>query len=135
MANGHKLTVDDFICAWVAAEEMRKLGCGLVQEGLFGQVGDSSIDNNKVFHHADLGCGCGSVLMTLAWVCPTVIRSHGVEADALCGRGLLWNLGHDGSDSSHHFQLSHEDLRTWNGGNLAPLGNTTVFPVRSVCCE
>ena len=70
--------------------------------------------------------------MTLAWAFPKVIRSHGVEAQTishdLCRRGLLWNLGQDGSDPSHSVQLSHEDLRTWNGGNLAPFDLITGTP-------
>ncbi len=129
LANGHKLTVDDFLCAWMASEEMRKRGYGLAKEGIFGQLEGS---NNKIFHHADIGCGCGSVLMTLAWAFPKVIRSHGVEAQAisydLCRRGLLWNLGEDGSDPSHAVQLSHDDLRSWSGGSLVPFDLITGTP-------
>jgi tRNA1(Val) A37 N6-methylase TrmN6 len=139
LANGHKLTVDDFICAWVAAEEMRKRGYGLVTTGMFGQLGmegtdkDASSNNKTLFHHADIGCGCGSVLMTLAWAFPEVIRSHGVEAQAvsfdLCRRGLQWNLGVDGSSPlDHTVQLSHADLRTWSGGSLAPYDLITGTP-------
>jgi tRNA1(Val) A37 N6-methylase TrmN6 len=123
LANGHKLTVDDFICAWVAAEEMRNRGYG-VATGNFGQtvVNGDDKHRSKTFRHADIGCGCGSVLMTLAWAFPNTIQSHGVEAQQvsfqLCQRGLLWNLGVDGSSASEHrVRVSHQDLRSWDGGD------------------
>eukprot|EP00934_Nitzschia_sp_Nitz4_P007005 Nitzschia sp. Nitz4//scaffold311_size21207//12984//14279//NITZ4_008623-RA/size21207-processed-gene-0.52-mRNA-1//-1//CDS//3329547389//6995//frame0 len=115
LANGHKLTVDDFLCAWVAAKEMRKRGFG-VETGKFGQVPQDPV---KKFLHADIGCGCGSVLMMMLWAFPNSIQSHGVEAQQvsydLCRRGLLWNLGTDGVQETSRVQLSHQDLREWAG--------------------
>ena len=54
LTSGHKLTVDDFFCAWVAVVQTR------------------SILNPKKqqLQYVDLGCGCGSVLMHLAWAFP-----------------------------------------------------------------
>jgi tRNA1(Val) A37 N6-methylase TrmN6 len=148
LANGHKLTVDDFLCAWYAALEMRRRGYGVQQQqqqpqgdgdgglgsGMFGQSPPSNDDSSdkKVFHHADLGCGCGSVLMTMAWAFPNTIRSHGVEAQEvsfdLCRRGLQFNLGQNGSDPSHTVQLTHADLREWDGGSLKPYDVITGTP-------
>jgi tRNA1(Val) A37 N6-methylase TrmN6 len=110
LANGHKLTVDDFVCAWVAAEEMRSAGLG-PKSGAFGSTGTSSSAQKK-FQHVDIGCGCGSVLMTLAWAFPNLIISHGVEAQKvsfdLCQRGLEFNLG-----KYHAAYLKNQDLRSW----------------------
>jgi tRNA1(Val) A37 N6-methylase TrmN6 len=136
LANGHKLTVDDFLCAWYAAQEMRRRGYGVVGErGRFGHVPPTTDGTNqeyKTFHHADIGCGCGSVLMTMAWAFPKTIRSHGVEAQNvsfdLCRRGLQFNLGQDGSDPTHTVQLSHSDLREWDGGSLQPYHVITGTP-------
>ena len=142
LANGHKLTVDDFICAYVASVEMRKLGYG-VQNGQFGQVPpDVSKDSISTFKHADIGCGCGSVLMTILWAFPKSIRSYGVEAQQvsyeLCRRGIKWNLGIDvntsdtpaasGGDDYPIVQLKHQDLRSWDGGNMAPYNLITGTP-------
>lgn len=119
LAGGHKLTVDDFVCAYVAAKEMKQ------RKNInraFGATPDFAGEaSSSSFSHADIGCGCGSVLMTLAWAFPGSIRSYGVEAQAvsyrLCRRGLLWNLGQDGSKEDHLVRVSHDDLRTWNGEN------------------
>ena len=154
LANGHKLTVDDFLCAWYTAQELRRRGYG-VGKGMFGQVPlppppspaatatpsssdcdasnhNQNDDDYKTFHHADIGCGCGSVLMTMAWAFPNTIRSHGVEAQQvsfdLCRRGLQFNLGQDGSDPSHTVQLTHSDLREWDGGSLRPYHVITGTP-------
>jgi tRNA1(Val) A37 N6-methylase TrmN6 len=135
MAHGNKLTVDDFICAWVAAEEMRKRGYGLPTkkndavrasisgEPMFGMTRPQSDDgsrNTSQFTHADLGTGCGSVLMTIAWAFCGQVRSVGVEAQTisfgLLRRGLEWNLGIDGTRDGDTFRILKEDLRTWNGG-------------------
>jgi tRNA1(Val) A37 N6-methylase TrmN6 len=111
LANGHKLTVDDFVCAWVAAEEMRSRGFG-PSSGSFGK----SVHSERTFKHLDCGCGCGSVLMTMAWAFPGSIKSSGVEAQEisfdLCKRGLEFNLGRD-----HPVSLFHEDFRTWKPGS------------------
>jgi len=162
LANGHKLTVDDFLCAWYAAKELRNRGYGVFKSndndddettaGMFGQLppppspvssdddpnttnsNDDVKDHNKtkIFHHADIGCGCGSVLMTMAWAFPQTIRSHGVEAQEvsfdLCRRGLQFNLGQDGSHPSHTVQLTHSDLRTWDGGSRRPYDVITGTP-------
>ena len=130
LAAGHKLTVDDFICAWVACTEMRALGFGGV--GTFGTrkappTGGSSAPPQS-FTHADIGCGCGSVLMTLAWAFPQAIVSRGVEAQAvsfdLLQRGLAWNTGVDGSDDREDatLRVEHIDLRKWDGGAIGSTG-------------
>lgn len=130
LASGHKLTVDDFLCAWYTAKEVRRRGYGVQDGTMFGQV--PTVESPKIFHHADIGCGCGSVLMTLLWGFPRSIRSHGVEAQAvsfdLCRRGLQFNVGEDGSQESHTAQLIHEDLRDWDGGGLAPYDVITGTP-------
>jgi tRNA1(Val) A37 N6-methylase TrmN6 len=128
LANGHKLTVDDFMCAWVAAKELRGNSASDTKLCFGGQTTHNHNDHRCV-RHVDLGCGCGSVLMTLAWAFPNNMQSVGVEAQRvsydLCRRGLLWNLGHDGTtshedddhaDDNHHHRvrLVHSDLRTWN---------------------
>ena len=53
VANGNKLTVDDFICAYVAAQEMRKRGYGIqdddnVVKTTYGEImfGGIQSDNN-----------------------------------------------------------------------------------------
>lgn len=134
IAAGNKLTVDDFVCAWVAAEEVRKRGYGgktpLLPRGgggstgtddeanpetadptwMFGEnaVGEetatvggngstgSSTGGDPLFHHADLGTGCGSVLLMLAWAFRKDIASVGIEAQSVsfqCARrGLEWNV-------------------------------------------
>ena len=126
LANGHKLTVDDFICAYVASLTMRERGYG-PKEGMFGTK-PTKPSNNKLFKHADLGCGCGSVLMTLAWAFPESILSHGVEAQAvsfsLCKRGLAFNLG----ESQDIVRLSHDDFRNWEGGDRQPFDLITGTP-------
>ena len=35
---------------------------------------------------------------------------------SLCRRGLRWNLGADGTGAADVVQVSHADLRTWDGG-------------------
>jgi len=156
IADGNKLTVDDFVCAWVAAEEMRKRGHGnhlhsenpVIQrcnlddrcndEKMFG--GKKSIERqhkrkpfdenqqnlserkNHRFNHADIGTGCGSVLMTIAWAFFGEIRSIGVEAQPISfnclRRGLEWNLGRDGTTSTDVVQIRQIDLRNWDGNGL-----------------
>jgi len=153
IADGNKLTVDDFVCAWVAAEEMRKRGYGAQlhrknvaiiscnddgrsNEGqMFGgrhnkekQLKNEQFDgtnqhnfenNNHRFNHADIGTGCGSVLMICAWAFLGEIRSIGVEAQSISfdclRRGLEWNLGRDGTSSKDVVQIRQNDLRTWDG--------------------
>ena len=131
IAAGNKLTVDDFVCAWVAAEEVRKRGYGgktprlplgggstgtsddanpetTDQTWMFGEnavgeetatVGGTSNGSTGAgpsFHHADLGTGCGSVLLMLAWAFGKDIASVGIEAQSVsfqCARrGLEWNV-------------------------------------------
>jgi tRNA1(Val) A37 N6-methylase TrmN6 len=139
LANGHKLTVDDFICAWVAAKEVQSRGEYARDYKYFGC--ETATYNNKSFRHVDLGCGCGSVLMTLAWAFPNM-QSVGVEAQRvsydLCRRGLLWNLGHDGTsqeeeEEEHNHQhsrvrLVHSDLRTWNSSHSQKFHLVTGTP-------
>ena len=122
LAAGHKLTVDDFICAWVASEEMRDRGVG-PRTGMFGTLNPPGSQHNSMFTHADIGCGCGSVLMTLAWAFPGSIISRGVEAQAvsfdLLQRGLAWNTGANGSAKNTNMHVENKDLRSWDGGNIA----------------
>ena len=85
LSNGHKLTVDDFICSWLATKEMNRFI-------------SSSNHVNRQLLHADLGCGCGSVLMHIAWAFPPKqLKCIGIEAQkvshSLCSRGIQWNLG------------------------------------------
>jgi hypothetical protein len=152
IADGNKLTVDDFVCAWVAAEEMRKRGYGahLHRENatikdcdddnrcddgkMFGgrivnHLKDDQPDgthqsnfaenNGHRFNHADIGTGCGSVLMMIAWAFLGEIQSIGVEAQSISfnclQRGLEWNLGRDGTFSKDVVQIRQNDLRTWDG--------------------
>eukprot|EP00466_Bigelowiella_natans_P019002 jgi/Bigna1/67932/fgenesh1_pg.5_\ len=131
LAAGHKLTVDDFICAWVAAREMRDRGYG---GPAFGQTPILCPSSSKIkkFRHADIGCGCGSVLMTLAWAFPGSVLSFGVEAQKvsfnLLQRGLLWNLGSDGSEEKDAVRVANQDLRSWDGGGRAPYDLVTGTP-------
>jgi len=155
IANGNKLTVDDFICAWVAAEEMRKRGYGVqLHRDNAKIIQDTSEDNNcdeaKMFggrtmkemgknydqlhsrnqndvngkndcgfNHADIGTGCGSVLMMIAWAFLGEVQSIGVEAQSISydclRRGLEWNLGTDGTSSKDVVQIRQNDLRSWDG--------------------
>ena len=157
IADGNKLTVDDFVCAWVAAEEMRKRGYGSQlhsgnavvkrcdfddrcnDEKMFGgRIGiekdhrrkqfddpnrhDAFKGKDRWFKHADIGTGCGSVLMTIAWAFLGEIRSIGVEAQSISfnclSRGLEWNLGEDGTSSTDVVQIRRIDLRNWDGNGL-----------------
>lgn len=156
IADGNKLTVDDFVCAWVAAQEMRKRGYGAQlhrenavikccdgdgdvrsnNEKMFGGKTDNEkhpklgqsvginkhnldMENNYGFNHADIGTGCGSVLMMIAWAFLGEIRSVGVEAQSISfeclRRGLGWNLGRDGTSTKDTVQIIQNDLRTWDG--------------------
>ena len=115
IADGNKLTVDDFVCAWVAAEEMRKRGygshlhrdnamIGVDGKRMFGgrdneekpRISDDGTANNRLFNHADIGTGCGSVLMMTAWAFSGEINSVGIEAQKVSfdclRRGLEWNV-------------------------------------------
>ena len=119
LAAGHKLTVDDYICAWVACEEMTKRGFG---------------NNATFFTHADIGCGCGSVLMTVAWYFQGSVVSRGVEAQSvsfdLLQRSLLWNVGVNGSKHNNgdgtlsKIEVANVDLRGWDGGKI---GNSSGY--------
>jgi tRNA1(Val) A37 N6-methylase TrmN6 len=162
IADGNKLTVDDFVCAWVAAEEMRKRGYGVhlhlenatikgcddddrCDDGkMFGgrmdnhrkddQPGDTNQsifpeNNDHRFNHADIGTGCGSVLMMTAWAFLGEIQSIGVEAQSISfdclRRGLEWNLGRDGTSSKDVVQIRQNDLRTWDGYGVSDLVDTS----------
>ena len=136
IADGNKLTVDDFVCAWVTAEEMRKRGYGadlhkenptMVGGGkMFGGSHENpkqttincNLEKNH-FRHADIGTGCGSVLMMTAWAFLGEIQSIGVEAQSISfnclRRGLEWNLGSDGTSPDDVVQIRQNDLRTWDG--------------------
>ena len=131
IADGNKLTVDDFVCAWVAAEEMRKRGYGAQlhldnttlaggDRKMFG--GKRSNGSASRFKHADIGTGCGSVLMMTAWAFLGEIQSIGVEAQSISfsclKRGLEWNLGSDGTSTEDVVQIRQNDLRTWDGCGL-----------------
>jgi len=179
IANGNKLTVDDFVCAWVAAEEMRKRGYGLqlhrdnpLISGVSGGNGNGNINDNynddhndhnddqrqrmfggsrdkistippndndsstgtnhhrRGFNHADIGTGCGSVLMMTAWAFLGEIRSVGVEAQEVSfgclKRGLEWNLGSDGTHPGDVVQIQHNDLRTWDGRGIGHGSGSTA---------
>ncbi|VEU38798.1 unnamed protein product [Pseudo-nitzschia multistriata] len=148
ISDGNKLTVDDFVCAWVAAEEMRKRGHGsnlhrsnpviakknddnggIANDGakMFGgridAPEDKSTSKQHRFNHADIGTGCGSVLMMTAWAFLGEIQSIGVEAqDVSFGcvkRGLEWNLGSDGTSPYDAVQVRQNDLRTWDGYGIS----------------
>lgn len=138
IADGNKLTVDDFVCAWVAAEEMRKRGYGAELHKENPTIGDRgrmfggsdenlkqrnstincNLEKNR-FRHADIGTGCGSVLMMTAWAFLGEIQSIGVEAQSISfnclKRGLEWNLGNDGTSPNDVVQIRQNDLRTWDG--------------------
>lgn len=113
IADGNKLTVDDFVCAFVAAEEMRKRGYGsqlhrdnaVTGEDARRMFGGKGTDkpvmhdgtaNSCRFNHADIGTGCGSVLMMIAWAFLGEIKSVGIEAQSVSfeclRRGLEWNV-------------------------------------------
>jgi hypothetical protein len=168
--NGNKLTVDDFVCALVAAQEMRKRGWGIesnpVLNDLSGKVTDKNEqrrdvnsmmyggkpvesarnerndqDASSYFKHADLGTGCGSVLMMVAWAFLGQIRSVGVEAQDVSfhclQRGVEWNLGTDGSHADDLVRIQQGDLRSWKGDTvLSPpydliTGTPPYFPLDS----
>ncbi|KAG7361581.1 alpha/beta fold family hydrolase [Nitzschia inconspicua] len=158
LQNGNKLTVDDFICAYVAAQEMLQRGWSPAQNietshgqpllgGVSVQEAASLLTNAKAddagasFSHADLGTGCGSVLMMLAWAFMGQIRSVGVEAqDVSFGclkRGVKWNTGSDGSHLHDLIRIQKGDLRTWDGDDIIkapyPLitGTPPYFPLDS----
>jgi tRNA1(Val) A37 N6-methylase TrmN6 len=71
--DGHRLSVDDLVTAWYAAE---------------------SVAGAPPRRMVDLGCGIGTVLLFLAWRYPEA-RSAGVEAQALSAsmarRSVAWN--------------------------------------------
>jgi tRNA1(Val) A37 N6-methylase TrmN6 len=149
VANGNKLTVDDFICAYVAAQEMRKRGYGVQQQQRQQDDDDDDADNvvkttygeimfggmqpkstnlqveKDYFTHADLGTGCGSVLMMIAWAFWGHVRSVGVEAQEISfrclNRGLEWNVGSDGTNPNDIVKVKQHDLRSWDG--TVPGGN------------
>lgn len=132
LASGNKLTVDDFICAWVAAEEMQGRGFLHGDQSMFGGVhtvsdpsAGLSTSASSFFTHADLGTGCGSVLQMLAWAFLGQIRSVGVEAQEVSfnclQRGLFWNLGRDGTHQDDTVRAILGDLRTWDG--MLPANN------------
>ncbi|KAL3907728.1 MAG: hypothetical protein SGILL_008755, partial [Bacillariaceae sp.] len=157
--SGNKLTVDDFVCAHVAAEEMRKRGWGSKSNRLLGKVDDhasmmfggipvdqarneaKSQDPPSFFAHADLGTGCGSVLMMTAWAFLGQIRSIGVEAQDVSfqclQRGVEWNLGTSGSDADDIVRVQQGDLRSWKGDTvISPpydliTGTPPYFPLDS----
>ena len=185
IADGNKLTVDDFVCAWVAAEEMRKQGYGMNLHRSNPVIGSNSDDDNNnsshgnnknggdanadadnegqkmfggrirmgkaneqkdenenknsnhyLFNHADIGTGCGSVLMMTAWAFLGEIHSVGIEAQEVSfgclKRGLEWNLGSDGTSPNGVVQVRHNDLRTWDGygvsndADSSQVGSTTT---------
>lgn len=136
LANGHKLTVDDFVCAWIASTEIQTQLCWkgttFGNPPVFSSPSTSTTTTTTTtkrrFKHVDLGCGCGSVLMTLLWAFPDTIQSYGVEAQdisfRLLQKGLQWNLGTDGSPPSSNgttdtttdtqlVQVWNHDLRNW----------------------
>lgn len=138
VANGNKLTVDDFVCAWVACHEMKTRGYGvrnkLDKKPLFGGISVPDAEKAAAevppttpqFTHADLGTGCGSVLMMVAWAFLGQIRSVGVEAQdvsfACLRRGLVWNLGRDGSSPQDIVRVRKGDLRSWDGCAAGDVG-------------
>jgi hypothetical protein len=80
-------SLDDHLTAVVALQEARKLG-------------------RPIEHYADLGCGCGSVLLMVAWALPGA-TAVGVEAQV---RGLQGRLGSVrlACESEHHLNaLGH----------------------------
>lgn len=128
--NGNKLTVDDFICAYVAAQEMLRRGWtpprsvstshgDALLGGLSVQDASNSRTSPTFFTHADLGTGCGSVLMMLAWAFQGQVRSVGVEAQDVSfhclKRGVEWNTGSNGSQPRDLIRIQQGDLRTWEG--------------------
>ena len=129
IADGNKLTVDDFVCAWVAVEEMRKQGYGAQLHKENTTIGGCDRGNGMMFH-ADIGTGCGSVLMMTAWAFLGEIQSVGVEAQSISfnclRRGLEWNLGSDGTSSKDMVQIRQNDLRTWDGCGVNDQDTTTM---------
>ncbi len=71
--DGHRWSLDDLVTAWFAAE---------------------TVAATPPRHHADIGCGIGSVLLLVAWRFPE-LRSVGVEAQdvslALARRSVAGN--------------------------------------------
>ena len=103
IAQGHKLTSDDLLCANVCCDAIR---------AQYGQ-------GVRRMRHIDLGCGCGSVLFAVARFARAIgmrIESFGVEAQKIshfcCERGIYWN----GIEATTSVEL--QDLRKWNGPQL-----------------
>ena len=57
-------------------------------------------------------------------------RSTGVEAQRvsfdLLKRGLLWNVGADGTSDGDPVRVHNADLRAWDGGEAGPGGYDLV---------
>lgn len=91
LQRGHRWSLDDLLTAWWAV---------------------APLDPSAPVRHLDMGCGIGSVLMSVAWALPAA-RSTGIEAQAvsygLLQRSLrLNNL--TGRVSSHHGDLRETQL-------------------------
>ena len=98
-------------------------------------------DSSSFFKHADLGTGCGSVLMMTAWAFLGQIRSVGVEAQDVSfrclQRGVEWNLGTAGRNEDDLVRIQQGDLRSWKGDSvISPpydliTGTPPYFPLDS----
>jgi tRNA1(Val) A37 N6-methylase TrmN6 len=161
LQNGNKLTVDDFVCAYVASQEMLKRGWATVNDirtshgdillgGKSVQGGvDVVVKHDKgkeavapcCFTHADIGTGCGTVIMMVAWAFMGQILSIGVEAQDISfsclRRGLEWNVGSDGTHADDVIRIQQADLRTWDGDTIVKppyqliTGTPPYFPAKS----
>lgn len=91
LLRGHRWSLDDLLTAWWAV---------------------APLDPTAPVHHLDMGCGIGSVLMSVAWALPAA-RSTGIEAQAvsygLLQRSLRLN-DLAGRVSSHHGDLRETQL-------------------------
>lgn len=91
LQRGHRWSLDDLLTAWWAV---------------------APLDPTAPVRHLDMGCGIGSVLMSVAWALPTA-HSTGIEAQAvsygLLQRSLRLNNLTD-RVSSHHSDLRETQL-------------------------
>jgi tRNA1(Val) A37 N6-methylase TrmN6 len=164
LQNGNKLTVDDFVCAYVALQEMLARGWAsrnniqtsngnVLLGGVSVREVVASIAKDgrgrepfaSCFTHADLGTGCGSVLMMVAWAFMGQIRSVGVEAQKVSfdclRRGVEYNTGSDGTHPKDVIRIQQADLRTWDGDSIVKppyqliTGTPPYFPLDSFVCS
>lgn len=111
-ARGHRWSLDDLLTAWFCTE----------------------VVTGPVHRHIDLGCGIGSVLLSVAWLWPEA-HSIGVEAQAISAALARKSIAYNGCSS--RVVVYEGDLRDTHHGQAQlvtgtppyfPLGTGTLSP-------